>query len=33
MLAYDPSVGAGYNLVVTILSLLIAVLVTGVGRA
>ena len=31
MLAYDPSVGAGYNLVVTILSLLIAVLVTGVG--
>ena len=31
MLAYDPGIGAGYNLVVTILSLLIAVLVTGVG--
>jgi diguanylate cyclase (GGDEF)-like protein/PAS domain S-box-containing protein len=31
MLAYDPSIGASYNLIVTILSLLIAVLVTGVG--
>ena len=31
MLAYDPGIGAGYNLVLTILSLLIAVLVTGVG--
>jgi NO-binding membrane sensor protein with MHYT domain len=31
MLAYDPGIGAGYNLVVTILSLLIAMLVTGVG--
>ena len=31
MLAYDPGIGAGHNLVVTILSLLIAVLVTGVG--
>ena len=31
MLAYDPGIGADYNLVVTILSLLIAVLVTGVG--
>jgi diguanylate cyclase (GGDEF)-like protein/PAS domain S-box-containing protein len=31
MLAYDPGIGAGYNLIVTILSLLIAVLVTGVG--
>src|SRR6202046_2750094 len=31
MLAYDPAIGAGYNLVLTILSLLIAVLITGVG--
>jgi diguanylate cyclase (GGDEF)-like protein/PAS domain S-box-containing protein len=31
MLAYDPGLGAGYNLILTILSLLIAVLVTGVG--
>ena len=31
MLAYDPGIGVGYNLVVTILSLLIAVLVTGMG--
>jgi NO-binding membrane sensor protein with MHYT domain len=31
MLAYDPGIGAGYNLAVTILSLLIAVFVTGVG--
>jgi diguanylate cyclase (GGDEF)-like protein/PAS domain S-box-containing protein len=31
MLAYEPGIGADYNLVVTLLSLLIAVLVTGVG--
>src|SRR6202453_1676610 len=31
MLAYDPIMGAGYNLVMTILSLLIAVLITGAG--
>ena len=31
MLAYDPAVGAGYNLVLTISSLLIAVLITGAG--
>jgi NO-binding membrane sensor protein with MHYT domain len=31
MLAYGPGIGAGYNLVLTILSLLIAVLITGVG--
>ena len=31
MLAYDPGIGAGYNLALTILSLLIAVLITGVG--
>jgi len=31
MLAYDPIVGAGYNLVLTVLSLLIAVLITGAG--
>ena len=31
MLAYDPAIGAGYNLVITILSLLIAVLITGAG--
>src|SRR3984885_1110695 len=33
MLAYDPAIGAGYNLVLTILSLLIAVLITGAGLA
>ena len=33
MLAYDPGIGAGYNLVLTILSLLIAVLITGAGLA
>jgi diguanylate cyclase (GGDEF)-like protein/PAS domain S-box-containing protein len=31
MLAYEPSIGAGYNLVLTILSLLIAVSITGAG--
>jgi diguanylate cyclase (GGDEF)-like protein/PAS domain S-box-containing protein len=31
MLAYDPGTGAGYNLGLTILSLLFAVLITGVG--
>src|ERR1700733_9720542 len=31
MLAYDPAIGAGYDLVVTISSLLIAVLITGAG--
>jgi diguanylate cyclase (GGDEF)-like protein/PAS domain S-box-containing protein len=31
MLAYDPVIGAGYNLVLTVLSLLIAVLITGAG--
>jgi diguanylate cyclase (GGDEF)-like protein/PAS domain S-box-containing protein len=31
MLAYDPGIGVGYNLVLTILSLLIAVLITGAG--
>jgi len=31
MLAYDPGIGAGYNLVLTILSLLIAILITGAG--
>ena len=31
MLAYDPAVGAGYNLVLTALSLLIAILITGAG--
>jgi diguanylate cyclase (GGDEF)-like protein/PAS domain S-box-containing protein len=31
MLAYDPGIGAGYNLVLTILSLLIAILLTGAG--
>jgi diguanylate cyclase (GGDEF)-like protein/PAS domain S-box-containing protein len=31
MLAYDPGIGAGYNLGLTILSLLIASLITGVG--
>jgi diguanylate cyclase (GGDEF)-like protein/PAS domain S-box-containing protein len=31
MLAYDPAVGAGYNLVLTVLSLLIAILITGAG--
>ena len=33
MLAYDPAIGAGYNLAMTILSLLIAVLITGAGLA
>jgi diguanylate cyclase (GGDEF)-like protein/PAS domain S-box-containing protein len=31
MLAYNPAIGAGYNLVTTILSLLIAVLITAAG--
>ena len=31
MLAYDPGTGVGYSLVLTILSLLIAVLITGAG--
>lgn len=31
MLAYDPAFGTGYNLVLTLLSLLIAVLLTGAG--
>src|ERR1700688_812434 len=31
ILAYDPGVGAGYDLDLTILSLLIAVLITGAG--
>jgi diguanylate cyclase (GGDEF)-like protein/PAS domain S-box-containing protein len=31
MLAYDPTVGVGYNLILTILSLFIAVLITGAG--
>jgi diguanylate cyclase (GGDEF)-like protein/PAS domain S-box-containing protein len=31
MLAYDPAVGASYNLVLTVLSLLIAILITGAG--
>jgi PAS domain S-box-containing protein len=31
MLAYDHGIGAGYNLVLTILSLVIAVLITGAG--
>ena len=31
MLAYDPGIGAGYNLALTILSLLIASLITGLG--
>jgi diguanylate cyclase (GGDEF)-like protein/PAS domain S-box-containing protein len=31
MLAYDPVIGVGYNLVLTILSLLIAILITGAG--
>ncbi len=33
MLAYDPIIGAGYNLVLTIVSLLIAVFITGAGLA
>jgi len=33
MLAYEPAIGAGYNLPITILSLLIAVLITGAGLA
>ena len=31
MLAYAPAVGAGYNVTLTVLSLLIAVLITGAG--
>ena len=31
MLAYDPGIGAGYNLIPAILSLVIAVLITGAG--
>jgi diguanylate cyclase (GGDEF)-like protein/PAS domain S-box-containing protein len=31
MLAYDPAIGAGYNIVLTVLSLLIAILITGAG--
>ena len=33
MLAYEPDIGASYNIVLTILSLLIAVLITGAGMA
>jgi diguanylate cyclase (GGDEF)-like protein/PAS domain S-box-containing protein len=33
MLAYDPAIGADYNLAMTILSLFIAVLITGAGLA
>ena len=33
MLAYEPAIGTGYNLAITILSLLIAVLITGAGLA
>ena len=33
MLAYDPAIGTGYNLAITILSLLIAVLITCAGLA
>src|SRR6202035_3704889 len=33
MLAYDPAIGAGYNLAITILSLLVAVLITCAGLA
>jgi diguanylate cyclase (GGDEF)-like protein/PAS domain S-box-containing protein len=33
MLAYDPGIRAGYNLVLTILSLLIAMSITGAGLA
>ena len=33
MLGYDPGIGAGYNLALTILSLIIAVSITGVGLA
>jgi diguanylate cyclase (GGDEF)-like protein/PAS domain S-box-containing protein len=33
MLAYDPDIGASYDLVLTILSLLIAVSITGAGMA
>jgi diguanylate cyclase (GGDEF)-like protein/PAS domain S-box-containing protein len=31
MLAYDPGIGAGYNMLVTALSLLLAILITGLG--
>jgi diguanylate cyclase (GGDEF)-like protein/PAS domain S-box-containing protein len=33
MLAYDPGVGVGYDVTLTILSLLIAILITGAGLA
>jgi diguanylate cyclase (GGDEF)-like protein/PAS domain S-box-containing protein len=33
MLAYDPGIGAGYNVALTVLSLLIAILITGAGLA
>ena len=33
MLAYDPGIGAGYNVTLTVLSLLIAILITGAGLA
>jgi NO-binding membrane sensor protein with MHYT domain len=33
LLAYDPGVGASYNLALTVLSLLIAALITGAGLA
>src|SRR5579862_5898909 len=31
MLAYDPGIGAGYSVFVTVLSLLLAILITGLG--
>jgi diguanylate cyclase (GGDEF)-like protein/PAS domain S-box-containing protein len=31
MLAYDPGIGAGYSIFVTVLSLLFAILITGLG--
>ena len=33
MLAYDPGTGAGYDVALTVLSLFIAILITGVGLA
>ncbi len=33
MLAYDPGVGAGYDVALTVLSLLFAILITGLGLA
>jgi diguanylate cyclase (GGDEF)-like protein/PAS domain S-box-containing protein len=33
MLAYDPGIGAGYNVTLTVLSLLVAILITGAGLA